>query len=139
MVHLAGLLLCRQAGNAGSSAVCAFTHQAIAKAFNGKYKELNKDCSRWMTYSGQATDPRPGSVSVGRQQGGPPLGPGGPFLENCGSSLGAIVPDFCFCPEADNWHLVPHGSLGNLSLENAICIYHNLIHIFKTSFKGHVV
>ncbi|KAJ7307559.1 hypothetical protein JRQ81_009585 [Phrynocephalus forsythii] len=54
-----------QAGTLGSSAVCAFTLNAIAKAFNGKYKEFNKDCSRWMTYSGPAMDPRPGSCSVG--------------------------------------------------------------------------
>nr|XP_028565608.1 semaphorin-4A [Podarcis muralis]XP_028565609.1 semaphorin-4A [Podarcis muralis]XP_028565610.1 semaphorin-4A [Podarcis muralis]XP_028565611.1 semaphorin-4A [Podarcis muralis]XP_028565612.1 semaphorin-4A [Podarcis muralis]XP_028565613.1 semaphorin-4A [Podarcis muralis]XP_028565615.1 semaphorin-4A [Podarcis muralis]XP_028565616.1 semaphorin-4A [Podarcis muralis]XP_028565617.1 semaphorin-4A [Podarcis muralis]XP_028565618.1 semaphorin-4A [Podarcis muralis] len=54
-----------QAGNLGSSAVCAFRHDAIKKAFDGKYKELNKDCSRWMTYNGQAMNPRPGSCSVG--------------------------------------------------------------------------
>ncbi|XP_063173296.1 semaphorin-4A [Candoia aspera] len=54
-----------QAGNFGSSAVCAFSLGAIQKAFDGKYKELNKDCSRWMTYSGPAMDPRPGSCSVG--------------------------------------------------------------------------
>uniref|UniRef100_A0A6J0VJJ5 Semaphorin-4A n=1 Tax=Pogona vitticeps TaxID=103695 RepID=A0A6J0VJJ5_9SAUR len=54
-----------QAGNFRSSAVCAFTLNAITKAFNGKYKELNKECSRWMTYSGPTMDPRPGSCSVG--------------------------------------------------------------------------
>ncbi|XP_025032935.1 semaphorin-4A, partial [Python bivittatus] len=54
-----------QGGNFGSSAVCAFSLEAIQKAFDGKYKELNKDCSRWMTYSGPAMEPRPGSCSVG--------------------------------------------------------------------------
>ncbi|XP_026582225.1 semaphorin-4A-like, partial [Pseudonaja textilis] len=54
-----------QTGSSGSSAVCAFSLDAIEKAFAGKYKELNKDCSRWMTYSGPAMDPRPGSCSVG--------------------------------------------------------------------------
>ncbi|KAL7978393.1 hypothetical protein Chor_014932, partial [Crotalus horridus] len=53
-----------QTGSSGSSAVCAFSLDAIQKAFDGKYKELNKDCSRWMTYSGPAMEPRPGSVSV---------------------------------------------------------------------------
>ncbi|XP_029142142.1 semaphorin-4A [Protobothrops mucrosquamatus] len=54
-----------QTGSSGSSAVCAFSLDAIQKAFDGKYKELNKDCSRWMTYSGPAMEPRPGSCSVG--------------------------------------------------------------------------
>uniref|UniRef100_A0A8C5SS05 Semaphorin 4A n=1 Tax=Laticauda laticaudata TaxID=8630 RepID=A0A8C5SS05_LATLA len=54
-----------QTGSSGSSAVCAFSLDAIEKAFAGKFKELNKDCSRWMTYSGPAMDPRPGSCSVG--------------------------------------------------------------------------
>ncbi|XP_032090093.1 semaphorin-4A [Thamnophis elegans] len=54
-----------QNGNSGSSAVCAFSLDAIQKAFDGKYKELNKDCSRWTTYSGPAMDPRPGSCLVG--------------------------------------------------------------------------
>lgn len=54
----------RQTRSSGSSAVCAFSLDAIQKAFDGKYKELNKDCSRWMTYSGPPMAPRPGSVSV---------------------------------------------------------------------------
>ncbi|KAG8146557.1 hypothetical protein E2320_013700 [Naja naja] len=54
-----------QTGSSGSSAICAFSLDAIKKAFAGKYKELNKDCSRWMTYSGPTMDPRPGSCSVG--------------------------------------------------------------------------
>ncbi|XP_061461903.1 semaphorin-4A-like [Rhineura floridana] len=54
-----------QSGNLGSTAVCAFSLDGIKKAFDGKYKELNKDCSRWMTYNGPVMDPRPGRCSVG--------------------------------------------------------------------------
>ncbi|XP_053134435.1 semaphorin-4A [Hemicordylus capensis] len=54
-----------QAGHFASSAVCAFSLGAIKKAFDGKYKEFNKDCSQWMTYNGPMLDPRPGSCSVG--------------------------------------------------------------------------
>uniref|UniRef100_A0A8D2JA56 Sema domain-containing protein n=1 Tax=Varanus komodoensis TaxID=61221 RepID=A0A8D2JA56_VARKO len=55
----------RQAGSRRSSAVCAFSLDAIRRAFDGKYKELNKDCFRWVTYGGPAMEPRPGSCSVG--------------------------------------------------------------------------
>ncbi|KAJ6652267.1 hypothetical protein lerEdw1_012775 [Lerista edwardsae] len=54
-----------EVGNSGSSAVCAFSLDAVNHAFDGKYKEFNKDCSRWMTYSGPSLSPRPGSCSVG--------------------------------------------------------------------------
>ncbi|XP_077181251.1 semaphorin-4A [Paroedura picta] len=52
-------------GNQRSSAVCVFDFEAIKQAFEGKFKEFNKDCSQWMTYNGPAIDPRPGSCSVG--------------------------------------------------------------------------
>ncbi|XP_060109854.1 semaphorin-4A [Heteronotia binoei] len=52
-------------GNLRSSAVCVFDFEAIKQAFEGKFKEFNKDCSQWMTYNGPAIDPRPGSCSVG--------------------------------------------------------------------------
>uniref|UniRef100_A0A8D0GC92 Semaphorin 4A n=1 Tax=Sphenodon punctatus TaxID=8508 RepID=A0A8D0GC92_SPHPU len=54
-----------QMGETGSSAVCAFSLNDIERVFNGKYKELNKESSRWTTYSGPEMDPRPGSCSVG--------------------------------------------------------------------------
>ncbi|XP_066466275.1 semaphorin-4A [Tiliqua scincoides] len=54
-----------QTGNSGSSAVCSFSLDSIKDAFDGKYKEFNKDCSHWMTYSGPTLSPRPGSCSVG--------------------------------------------------------------------------
>ncbi|KAL8184305.1 UNVERIFIED_CONTAM: hypothetical protein K2H54_012504 [Gekko kuhli] len=52
-------------GNLRSSAVCVFNFEAIKQAFDGKFKEFNKDCSQWMTYNGPPVDPRPGSCSVG--------------------------------------------------------------------------
>ncbi|XP_007064645.2 semaphorin-4A isoform X2 [Chelonia mydas] len=53
-----------QMGDAGSTAVCAFNLEDIESVFNGKYKELNKESSRWMTYSDAVPEPRPGSCSV---------------------------------------------------------------------------
>nr|XP_020025421.1 semaphorin-4A [Castor canadensis] len=48
-----------------SSAVCAFALTDIEHVFKGKYKELDKETSRWTTYRGHETSPRPGSCSVG--------------------------------------------------------------------------
>ncbi|KAG8519998.1 Semaphorin-4A [Galemys pyrenaicus] len=48
-----------------SSAVCAFSLENIKRVFEGKYKELNKETSRWTTYGIPNIDPRPGSCSVG--------------------------------------------------------------------------
>lgn len=55
----------RQVGGTRSSAVCAFSLKDIERAFEGKYKELNKETSRWTTH-GVPDDisPRPGSVST---------------------------------------------------------------------------
>uniref|UniRef100_A0A8C3SUH6 Semaphorin 4A n=1 Tax=Chelydra serpentina TaxID=8475 RepID=A0A8C3SUH6_CHESE len=55
-----------QMGDAGSTAVCTFNLEDIERVFNGKYKELNKESSRWTTYSSGVPDPRPGSVSSTR-------------------------------------------------------------------------
>uniref|UniRef100_A0A8C5TYZ1 Sema domain-containing protein n=1 Tax=Malurus cyaneus samueli TaxID=2593467 RepID=A0A8C5TYZ1_9PASS len=54
-----------QAGRAGSAAVCAYTQEDLEKVFEGKYKELNKESSRWTVYSGPDMSPRPGSCSMG--------------------------------------------------------------------------
>ncbi|ELW59853.1 semaphorin-4A [Tupaia chinensis] len=54
-----------QVGGTRSSAVCAFSLADIERVFEGKYKELNKETSRWTTYRGPETNPRPGSCSVG--------------------------------------------------------------------------
>lgn len=53
-----------QMGDAGSTAVCAFNLEDIERVFSGKYKELNKESSRWTTYSDGVPEPRPGSCSV---------------------------------------------------------------------------
>uniref|UniRef100_A0A8B9ES82 Semaphorin 4A n=1 Tax=Anser cygnoides TaxID=8845 RepID=A0A8B9ES82_ANSCY len=54
-----------QAGRAGSAAVCVYSQEALEKVFEGKYKELNKESSRWTVYSGPSVSPRPGSCSMG--------------------------------------------------------------------------
>lgn len=60
---------CRQAGRAGSAAVCAYSQEDLEKVFEGKYKELNKESSRWTVYSGPDMSPRPGSVSAAHSGG----------------------------------------------------------------------
>nr|XP_038023985.1 LOW QUALITY PROTEIN: semaphorin-4A [Anas platyrhynchos] len=54
-----------QAGRAGSAAVCVYSQEALEEVFEGKYKELNKESSRWTVYSGPHISPRPGSCSMG--------------------------------------------------------------------------
>ncbi|XP_072493943.1 semaphorin-4A isoform X1 [Notamacropus eugenii] len=54
-----------QVGETRSSAVCEFSLSDLEKVFEGKYKEMNKESSRWNTYSGPVSNPRPGSCSVG--------------------------------------------------------------------------
>eukprot|EP00071_Canis_lupus_P021438 XP_013970798.1 semaphorin-4A isoform X1 [Canis lupus familiaris] len=54
-----------QIGGTRSSAVCAFSLKDIKRVFEGKYKELNKETSRWTTYGVPEISPRPGSCSVG--------------------------------------------------------------------------
>ncbi|XP_029791848.1 semaphorin-4A isoform X1 [Suricata suricatta] len=54
-----------QVGGTRSSAVCAFSLKDFKRVFEGKYKELNKETSRWTTYGVPEISPRPGSCSVG--------------------------------------------------------------------------
>ncbi|KAM8794311.1 semaphorin-4A [Eudromia elegans] len=54
-----------QEGPEGSAAVCAYSQEAVDEVFEGKYKELNKESSRWSVYGGPDMSPRPGSCSVG--------------------------------------------------------------------------
>ncbi|XP_004589088.2 semaphorin-4A [Ochotona princeps] len=54
-----------QVGGTRSSAVCAFSLRDFEQVFKGKYKELNKETSRWTTYRGPTITPRPGSCSMG--------------------------------------------------------------------------
>ncbi|XP_020768128.2 semaphorin-4A [Odocoileus virginianus] len=54
-----------QVGGTRTSAVCAFSLKDIEKVFEGKYKELDKETSRWTTYEYPDISPRPGSCSKG--------------------------------------------------------------------------
>lgn len=58
------LAVSRQIGGTRSSAVCAFSLKDINRVFEGRYKELNKETSRWTTYRVPDIIPRPGSVST---------------------------------------------------------------------------
>ena len=58
------LAVSRRVGGTRSSAVCAFSLKDIKRVFEGKYKELNKETSRWTTYGFPDISPRPGSVST---------------------------------------------------------------------------
>ncbi|XP_075701023.1 semaphorin-4A isoform X2 [Rhinoderma darwinii] len=55
-----------QAGGSSSSAVCSFRLKDIEAAFNGHYKEQNKESSKWTRYTGAVSTPRPGSCSSGK-------------------------------------------------------------------------
>ena len=64
MLSLLPPAIFRQVGGTRSSAVCAFSLTDIERVFKGKFKELNKETSRWTTYRGPEANPRPGSVST---------------------------------------------------------------------------
>lgn len=48
-------------GGVGSSAVCAFSMHDVQKAFNGLYKEINRETQQWSTYTHSVPEPRPGA------------------------------------------------------------------------------
>ncbi|KAM5200881.1 semaphorin-4A isoform 1-T1 [Hipposideros larvatus] len=55
-----------QIGGTSSSAVCAFSLEDIERVFEGKYKGLNKETSRWTAHEvPEGIRSRPGSCSVG--------------------------------------------------------------------------
>ncbi|XP_030650076.1 sema domain, immunoglobulin domain (Ig), transmembrane domain (TM) and short cytoplasmic domain, (semaphorin) 4Ba [Chanos chanos] len=58
-------------GAFGSSAVCAFTMDQVEAAFNGRYREVNRENQQWYTYNHPVPEPRPGAciTSAARQQG----------------------------------------------------------------------
>uniref|UniRef100_A0A3Q4HYG1 Sema domain-containing protein n=1 Tax=Neolamprologus brichardi TaxID=32507 RepID=A0A3Q4HYG1_NEOBR len=60
-------------GASGSSAVCSFTMDQVEKAFNGRYREVNRETQQWYTYNHPVPEPRPGAVScitnAARKQG----------------------------------------------------------------------
>uniref|UniRef100_A0A673MU26 Semaphorin-4B-like n=1 Tax=Sinocyclocheilus rhinocerous TaxID=307959 RepID=A0A673MU26_9TELE len=49
-------------GLAGSSAVCVFSMDQVEKAFNGRYKEVNRETQQWYTHTHSVPEPRPGMV-----------------------------------------------------------------------------
>uniref|UniRef100_A0A671XDX2 Sema domain-containing protein n=1 Tax=Sparus aurata TaxID=8175 RepID=A0A671XDX2_SPAAU len=58
-------------GASGSSAVCAFTMDQVEKAFNGRYREVNRETQQWYTYNHPVPEPRPGVciTNAAREQG----------------------------------------------------------------------
>lgn len=54
----------RYKGASGSSAVCSFTMDQVEKAFNGRYREVNRETQQWYTYNHPVPEPRPGAVSA---------------------------------------------------------------------------
>ncbi|KAG7473274.1 hypothetical protein MATL_G00093880 [Megalops atlanticus] len=48
-------------GASGSSAVCAFTMDQVERAFNGRYREVNRETQQWYTYNHPVPEPRPGA------------------------------------------------------------------------------
>lgn len=60
--HTASLNL-RYKGASGSSAVCAFSMAQVEAAFNGRYREVNRETQQWYTYNHPVPEPRPGAVS----------------------------------------------------------------------------
>ncbi|XP_038124788.1 sema domain, immunoglobulin domain (Ig), transmembrane domain (TM) and short cytoplasmic domain, (semaphorin) 4Ba [Cyprinodon tularosa] len=48
-------------GASGSSAVCSFTMDQVENAFNGRYREVNRETQQWYTYNHPVPDPRPGA------------------------------------------------------------------------------
>lgn len=57
-------VFCRYKGASGSSAVCSFTMDQVEAAFNGRYREVNRETQQWYTYNHPVPEPRPGAVSV---------------------------------------------------------------------------
>ncbi|TNN43350.1 Semaphorin-4B [Liparis tanakae] len=58
-------------GASGSSAVCSFTMDQVEKAFNGRYREVNRETQQWYTYNHPVPEPRPGVciTNAAREQG----------------------------------------------------------------------
>ncbi|XP_038643153.1 semaphorin-4D-like [Scyliorhinus canicula] len=51
-------------GVSNSTAVCAFTLDDIQKAFNGRYRLLNRETLTWSLYPAENLEPRPGACST---------------------------------------------------------------------------
>ncbi|XP_030620987.1 semaphorin-4B-like [Chanos chanos] len=55
----------------GSSAVCVFSMEEVEQAFNGRYKEINRETKQWYTHTQPVPEPRPGAciTNASRQMG----------------------------------------------------------------------
>lgn len=80
----------------GSAAVCAYSQEDLQEVFEGKYKELNKESSRWTVYSGSNMSPRPGSVSAD-------AGPHGGGFVRPGLLWGEVVAWGSICTKTMLW------------------------------------
>lgn len=47
----------------GAAAVCAFSISDVKEAFDGLYKEVNRETQQWYTDVHPVPEPRPGAVS----------------------------------------------------------------------------
>ncbi|XP_017566597.1 sema domain, immunoglobulin domain (Ig), transmembrane domain (TM) and short cytoplasmic domain, (semaphorin) 4Ba [Pygocentrus nattereri] len=58
-------------GASGSSAVCSFNMDQVEEAFNGRYREVNRETQQWYTYNHPVPEPRPGAciTNAARAQG----------------------------------------------------------------------
>uniref|UniRef100_A0A3B3VY45 Sema domain-containing protein n=1 Tax=Poecilia latipinna TaxID=48699 RepID=A0A3B3VY45_9TELE len=56
-------------GASGSSAVCSFTMDQVEKAFNGRYREVNRETQQWYTYNHPVPEPRPGACITNATKG----------------------------------------------------------------------
>ncbi|KAI3371326.1 hypothetical protein L3Q82_023946 [Scortum barcoo] len=58
-------------GASGSSAVCSFTMDQVERAFNGRYREVNRETQQWYTYNHPVPEPRPGVciTNAAKEQG----------------------------------------------------------------------
>ncbi|XP_007566456.1 sema domain, immunoglobulin domain (Ig), transmembrane domain (TM) and short cytoplasmic domain, (semaphorin) 4Ba [Poecilia formosa] len=56
-------------GASGSSAVCSFTMDKVEKAFNGRYREVNRETQQWYTYNHPVPEPRPGACITNATKG----------------------------------------------------------------------
>lgn len=52
----------RHGGTTEGSAICVFTMKDVQRAFDGLYKEVNRETQQWYTVTYPVPLPRPGSV-----------------------------------------------------------------------------
>lgn len=63
-------LFYRHGGTTEGSAICVFTMKDVQRAFDGLYKEVNRETQQWYTVTYPVPLPRPGSVRTVPYTGG---------------------------------------------------------------------